>query len=87
MAKFLDKFFKPFSKKSKNSVLGIDVGSASIKVVQLRKNKGRAVLETYGEISLGPYAGTQIGRSTKLPPEKIGRIAEHNKKICLKFKD
>lgn len=71
MANFLNNFFKSFSGKSKNSVLGIDIGSASIKVVQLRKNKGSALLETYGEISLGPYAGTQIGRSTKLPPEKI----------------
>jgi type IV pilus assembly protein PilM len=71
MAKLLNNFFNLFSKKTKNSVLGVDVGSASIKVVQLRKSKGRAILETYGEISLGPYAGTQIGRSTKLPAQKI----------------
>lgn len=71
MANFIDNIFKTFSSKAKNSVLGVDVGSASVKVVQLRKEKGRAILETYGEIALGPYAGTEIGRATKLQPEKI----------------
>jgi type IV pilus assembly protein PilM len=71
MANFLDNFFSSFSKKNNPSVIGIDIGSASIKVVQLKRQKGRAVLETYGEIALGPYAGTQIGRSTKLTNDKI----------------
>ena len=71
MANFLDNFFSSFSKKNNPSVIGIDIGSASIKIVQLKRQKGRAVLETYGEIALGPYAGTQIGRSTKLTSDKI----------------
>ncbi len=54
------------------SVLGVDIGSSSIKVVQLRREKGRAVLETYGEIALGPYSGTEIGRATHLQPEELG---------------
>lgn len=52
-------------------MLGIDIGSSSIKLVQLRKKGGKAVLETYGEISLGPYAGFEIGRSTNLNADKI----------------
>ncbi len=60
-----------FAKESK-SVLGIDIGSSSIKVVQLRREKGRVILETYGAISLGPYAGVEIGRATALPADKIG---------------
>ncbi len=71
MANFLDNIFKTFSKKSKQSVLGVDVGSASLKVVQLRRDKGKVILETYGEISLGPYADIEIGRSTRLSPAKI----------------
>ncbi|MEY4440915.1 MAG: hypothetical protein RLY49_541 [Candidatus Parcubacteria bacterium] len=71
MANFLDNFFSSFSKKNNPSVLGIDIGSASIKIVQLKRQKGRAVLETYGEIALGPYAGTQVGRSTKLTNDKL----------------
>ncbi len=73
MANFLDNFFNSFSKSKNPSVVGIDIGSASIKVVQLKRQKGRAVLETYGEIALGPYAGTQIGRSTKLSSDKIAQ--------------
>ncbi len=71
MANFFNNFLKNFSRKPNNSVLGVDVGSASLKVVQLRKEKGKAILETYGEIALGPYAGTEIGRATKLNPDKL----------------
>lgn len=60
-----------FSKDVK-SVLGIDIGSSSIKVVQLKREKGRVVLETYGAIALGPYAGTEIGRATALGADKLG---------------
>lgn len=64
---FLDTFFK----KQEPSVLGIDIGSSSIKIVQMRKKAGKAVLETYGELALGPYAGIEIGRATNLPDDKI----------------
>ncbi len=60
-----------FSTDSK-SVLGVDIGTSSVKVVQLRRDKGRVVLETYGAIALGPYAGVEIGRATSLSAEKIG---------------
>ena len=50
--------------------MGVDIGSSSIKIVQLRKKGGKAVLETYGELALGPYAGFEIGQATSLSPEK-----------------
>lgn len=53
------------------SVIGIDIGSSSIKIVQLRRERGAAVLETYGELALGPYASLETGRATHLPPEKL----------------
>ena len=59
-----------FDKKSR-SVLGVDIGASSIKIVQLRRRGGRAVLETYGELALGPYAGFGIGQATNLPEEKV----------------
>ncbi len=52
-------------------VVGIDIGSSSIKVVQLKQAKGGAVLETYGELQLGPYAGIEIGRATSLDETKL----------------
>ena len=54
-----------------DSVVGVDIGSAYIKVVQLRRKGGKAVLETYGSLALGPYAKTEIGRATHLPPEVL----------------
>ncbi|HEY0979781.1 MAG TPA: type IV pilus assembly protein PilM, partial [Candidatus Paceibacterota bacterium] len=56
--------------KSK-SVIGVDIGSSSLKVVQLRRSGGAAVLETYGELALGPYAGVEVGQATNLPAAKI----------------
>ncbi len=53
------------------SVVGVEIGTSSIKVVQLKKKLGKAVLETYGEIALGPYAGLEVGQPTNLPEEKI----------------
>lgn len=52
------------------SVLGIDIGASSAKIVQLRSAHGAAVLETYGEIALGPYGDQPIGKVVKLTPEK-----------------
>jgi type IV pilus assembly protein PilM len=57
--------------KKTSSVIGLDIGSSSIKVVQLRKEKGAAILETYGELSLGPYGGAQVGQATSLSADKI----------------
>ncbi len=67
MSSFLQNLFK----QPDESVIGIDIGSSSVKVVQLRKKKGRAVLETYGELALGPYAGLAVGQVTNLPADKL----------------
>ena len=60
-----------FLKKKSKSFLGLDIGSSAIKIVQLKKEKGVAVLETYGELSLGPVGGTEVGRSTNLNDKQI----------------
>ncbi len=59
-----------FSKKDQ-SVLGIDIGSSAIKIVQIKRKRGKVVLETYGELALGPYAGIEVGRATNLTPDKV----------------
>lgn len=70
MANFLDNIKNVFSRQSK-SVLGVDIGSSSIKIVQISKKNGHAVLETYGELALGPYTGKGVGESVTLTEEKI----------------
>lgn len=64
-------FFDNLFPKKERSVLGVDIGSSSLKVVQLRKEQGKAMLETYGELALGPYGGLQVGQSTNLSAEQI----------------
>ncbi len=67
MANFFTKLFN----KQSASVLGVDIGSSSIKIVQISKRNGHAILETYGELALGPYSGKGVGESTNLSTEKI----------------
>lgn len=70
MANFLSNITNIFSVKDQR-VLGIDIGSSSIKIVQLSRKDGHPILETYGELSLGPYAGKAVGEATNLPLEKV----------------
>ncbi|MDR3571430.1 MAG: type IV pilus assembly protein PilM [Candidatus Pacebacteria bacterium] len=58
--------------RNEGSVLGIDIGSSSVKIVQLRPSRGAAILETYGEIALGPYGQQPIGKPVRLGPEVVG---------------
>jgi type IV pilus assembly protein PilM len=60
-----------FKKESNESALGIDIGSSSIKIVQIRKKGGKAVLETYGALSLGPYMKSDIGQVVNAPTDII----------------
>lgn len=74
MAFSLGNLFKSFGSGGGNgSFVGIDVGSSSIKLVQLRAARGVAVLETYGEIALGPYGDQPVGKVVKLDPEKLAQ--------------
>lgn len=61
------------SEKSNKEALGIDIGTSSIKVVQLKKKSGKAVLETYGILALGPYANTEVGTVTNLKTEDLSK--------------
>ncbi len=63
--------FGKFFAKPEPRALGIDIGSSAIKIVQLKRKNGQAILETYGELALGPYAGLSVGQAVQLPPEKI----------------
>lgn len=64
-------FSKLFGGKESQSVVGVDIGSSAIKVVQIKKKGGKAVLETYGALALGPYAQKDIGQSTNLKTDKL----------------
>ncbi len=70
----LKKFFSSsnlFGGGSGSSAVGIDIGSSAIKVVEIKTKGGKAVLETYGVISLGSYADLDNGRVTNLTSDKV----------------
>lgn len=58
---------------AEGSILGVDIGTSSAKIVQMRASRGTAILETYGEIALGPYGDQPIGKAVKLSPEKTAQ--------------
>jgi len=66
-------FLSKFLNKDAPVALGIDIGSSAIKIVQLKKKNGQAVLETYGELALGPYTGAGVGQAVALAPDKIAQ--------------
>lgn len=53
------------------SVIGIDIGASAIKVVQIKKEDGKAVLETYGSLSTAPYADGEVGQVMAIPEESL----------------
>lgn len=75
MANPLQGVFSKFSgllgSKGGSSAIGIDIGASAIKIVQIKKEGGRAILETYGSLSLGPYAEGQIGQVVPIAEEQL----------------
>ncbi len=51
-------------------VVGIDIGSSSVKVVELEITEKAPVLRTYGELQLGPYDNKSLGEPVKLELKK-----------------
>ena len=70
----MPQFFSFFG-GGKRSVVGIDIGSSAIKVVQARKEKGVAILETYGSLAIGPYVeGAEIGQHANANEEVLHTV-------------
>ncbi len=71
----IKKFFSSiFGAPKSNIAVGIDIGTSSIKVVQIKKEGGRAVLDTYGALALGQYAESgMVGQVTNLDPETLAK--------------
>lgn len=71
--KILDKAKDLFGGNKVSSAIGIDIGSTFVKMVELKEKGGKAYLETYGALALGPYAGLPVGSVTNLPEDKIAQ--------------
>lgn len=52
------------------ATVGIDIGSASIKVVEVEVTDQALQLRTYGELQLGPYDGKPLGETVVLENKK-----------------
>lgn len=63
--------FHLFRKEDVGQAVGIDIGTSSVKIVQLRREKEKIILDTYGEVELGPYGGMVAGQAVHLGEEKL----------------
>lgn len=61
------------NKNDSESVIGVDIGSSAVKIIQLKKRGSRAVLETYGALAFGPYAKVDVGQSVTLSVEVLSQ--------------
>ncbi|MBP6912366.1 MAG: type IV pilus assembly protein PilM [Candidatus Pacebacteria bacterium] len=73
MTKIIDWAKSLLSSEGSDSIVGIDIGSSSIKIVQLKKSGSVAVLETYGTLSLGQFIGKEDGIVTNLETEDLSK--------------
>ena len=62
--------FKTAAASRPNSTVGIDVGSASVKVAEIEATEDSLMLRTYGELQLGPYAAAELGETVSLDNKK-----------------
>lgn len=74
MSNFFTRLLGRSGSSPTDSVIAVDFGSSSAKVIQLRKDKGRIVLETYGELATGPYVGMAIGQAVNLGADKMSEV-------------
>ncbi len=51
---------------AQTGAVGIDIGSSSIKVVEVQNRNDVLTLTTYGELQLGPYAAKELGEAVTL---------------------
>lgn len=71
MALSLSKIFSFGHKATRvTNVVGIDIGSSSVKVVELEDTGRTIMLKTYGELQLGPYDEQPLGETVLLNAEK-----------------
>ncbi|MDB5224811.1 MAG: Type pilus assembly protein PilM, type pilus assembly protein PilM [Candidatus Adlerbacteria bacterium] len=60
--------------RATQTAIGVDIGTSSVKIVQLRVESGAIVLDTYGEISLSAYTKpSSAGETPVLLPQDAGR--------------
>lgn len=73
MAFSLSNIFTGLNQKASDitpTTVGIDIGSASIKVVEIEETPRTIMLRTYGELQLGPYDNKALGEVVMLESAK-----------------
>lgn len=73
MAFSLSNIFTDLKQQTNNNTpttVGIDIGSASIKVVEIEETPRTIMLRTYGELQLGPYDNKDLGEVVVLDSAK-----------------
>ena len=62
-------------------ILGIDIGSTSVKIVELHKKSGHVELFNYGEVALGPYDKKAIGDMAHLDTVTLSEAINYLLKV------
>ena len=57
--------------KKEGSIIGLDIGSSAVKLIELERRGGKTHLLSYGTLALGPYANDDPGKVARLSNEKL----------------
>lgn len=59
------------------ATFGIDIGSSSVKVVEIERTEEALILRTYGELQLGPYNEKELGMGVSLTKkQKVSAVVD-----------
>lgn len=60
--------------KLAQSAVGIDIGSGTVKVVELERTEDGPVLKTYGEIQIAPYVDAPVGTTVNFAADILEKV-------------
>lgn len=63
--------FSSLSSVVTGSVVGVDIGTSSVKVVQLRREHGTVILDSYGQIQLDAYRDATESEAGAVAPQQV----------------
>lgn len=71
MAGILDSLKSLIGSAKSDSVVGLDIGTSSIKAIELERSEGRVVFKKYGSVATGPYMQAEVGQIPRINAEAV----------------
>ena len=71
MVNLIDSLKKFLGSAKADSVVGLDIGTAGIKAIELERSEGRVVFKKYGSVATGPYLKAEVGQVPRINTDAV----------------